>query len=64
MEAEILGDRQVFRRVERASHPRLHRRGRVDHTFLGGSLEGRAVEVALFEVALPGVRVRIELDER
>src|SRR5207253_2773344 len=48
---------------ERAAHPRLDGAARVEQILLHRALERRAVEVALAEVLLPGVAVRVQLDE-
>ena len=51
-------------REQRPAHSRLDGGGRLDQPLLGRALERRAVEVALVEVLVPGVGVRVELDER
>src|SRR5204862_4760289 len=46
-EAELARGVEVGGAVQRAAHPRLHRRLRVEQPFLDRALEGRAMEVAL-----------------
>src|SRR5581483_5473118 len=63
-EAEAARGVEVGVGVERPAQARLDGGAGVEQPFLGGALERRAVEVALAEVRLPGVAVRVELDER
>ena len=63
-EAELARRLEVLGAVERAAQARLHRRRRLDQLLLDRPLERRAVEVALAEVLVPRVAVRVELDER
>src|SRR5204862_2398460 len=54
---------EVGRAVQRTAHPGLQRRVRVKDALFDGAFERRAVEVALAEVLVPGVGVRVEQNE-
>src|SRR5204863_217178 len=45
---------------DRAAHSSLHGGGRIDQALLCGALERRSMEVALVEVLVPRVRVRVD----
>src|ERR671935_254519 len=55
---------QVPCRVDGAAHARLHGSVGLDQPFLRRALERRPMEVALPEVLVPRVGVRVELHER
>src|SRR5439155_5083575 len=62
-EAKLLGVTDVSRAVVRAADPSLHRAARVEETFLDSPFEGASVEVLLAEVLVPGIGVRVQLEE-
>jgi hypothetical protein len=61
---ECLGVGQIARGVQRASDPDVQRPVRVDEALLGGPAERRPVRVGLAEVGVPGVEVRVEVQDR
>src|SRR2546426_8516340 len=63
MKAERPRAAAVLRAEERAADPELHGPSRVNQAFFDGAPAPRAVGVALAPVAVPGVGVRVEIDQ-